>query len=343
MASKNRPTSDAIALQQAILAHPYKFGFYQTLRRFESIYNTKPRIGTSVRPADDIVRLIQEPSLIFAPATIAAFTSGDAGKLPELSVTFFGMFGPNGPLPLHLTEYARDRIRNSDDPTFSEFLNIFHHRMLSLFYRSWANAQPTVNFDRPQQDRFSVYIGSLFGLGMPSLRNRDNIPDFAKLHFAGRLSAHSHNAEGLVAMIQSFFEVPVVIEQFVGEWLELPVDCRFQLGVSPQTSTLGVSATIGEFVWQCQQKFRIILGPLDKKDYRRFLPGYESEKRLRSMVRNYVGDSMNWDLNLVLKKGNAPSIKLGLDDNLGWNTWLGKITDENDISDLILEPMKATA
>jgi type VI secretion system protein ImpH len=249
------------------------------------------------------------------------------------------MFGPNGPLPLHLSEYARDRLRNSDDPTFSEFLDIFHHRMLSLFYRAWANAQPTVNFDRPEQDRFSVYTGALFGLGMPSLRNRDEMPDLAKLHFAGRLSSQTRNAEGLVAMIRRFFKVPAVIEQFVGEWMKLPDDCRCRLGVSPETGTLGVNIAIGDHAWECQQKFRIILGPLNFKDYERMLPGRDSGKRLRAMVRNYVGDSMNWDVNLVLKKEKLPLLKLGEDDLLGWNTWLGNRTSDDDINDLVLEFM----
>jgi type VI secretion system protein ImpH len=345
MASKSRPTSDTIAaekaaLEKALQEQPYKFGFYQALRRFECLNRDKPRLGASLRPVDDALRLTQNPSLAFAAATLASFKPAEEGKPSQLAVNFFGMFGPNGPLPLHLTEYARDRLRNSDDPAFSEFLDIFHHRMLSLFYRSWASAQPTVNFDRPEQDRFSVYTGALFGLGMPSLRNRDEIPDLVKLHFAGRLSSQTRNAEGLAAMISSFFKVPAVIEQFVGEWMELPDDCRCRLGVSPQTGTLGVNVAIGNYVWQCQQKFRIILGPLDMTDYQRLLPRQESEKRLRSMVRNYVGDSMNWDVNLVLKNEKVPRLKLGQDDQLGWNTWLGTLASEDDVHDLVWEPMK---
>lgn len=344
MASKNRPTSDAVALpvrlEKALQEQPYKFGFYQTLRRFECVYQHKPRFGASLRPAEDAVRLIQEPSLAFAPSTLASFKPGREGSASRLAVYFFGMFGPNGPLPLHLTEYARDRLRNSDDPTFSEFLDIFHHRLLSLFYRSWANAQPTVNFDRPEQDRFSIYLGALFGLGMPSLRNRDEIPDLTKLYFTGRLSSQTRNAEGLVAMIKRFFNLPAEIEQFVGEWMKLPVDCRCRLGVTPQTGTLGANVVIGDYVWQCQQKFRIILGPLDFNDYERLLPGRESGKRLRAMVRNYVGDSMNWDVNLVMKKENVRPLRLGDDDLLGWNTWLGSRTGDEDVHDLVLEPMK---
>jgi type VI secretion system protein ImpH len=164
MANKSRPTSDAVThaatLEQALQETPYKFGFYQTLRRIECAHPDKPRLGVSLRPVDDAVRLTQEPSLAFAPSTLASFRPRRGNDASRLGVYFFGMFGPNGPLPLHLSEYARDRLRNSDDPTFSEFLDIFHHRMLSLFYRAWANAQPAVNFDRPDQDRFSVYTGA---------------------------------------------------------------------------------------------------------------------------------------------------------------------------------------
>ena len=363
MASKNRPqsgviTPDALApdvkvpdvktLEQALHAQPYKFGFYQTLRRFECFYRQKPKIGMSLRPTDDVLRLAQEPSLAFPSSTLASFKIGGQGTGKErqpsqLTVNFFGLFGPNGPLPLHLTEYARDRLRNSDDPTFSEFLNIFHQRMLSLFYRSWASAQPTVNFDRPEEDRFSIYTGALFGLGMSSLRNRDGIPDLVKLHFSGRLSYQKRNVEGLVAMIKLFFKIPVVIEQFVGEWMKLPASCCCHLGGSPDTGTLGVNLVIGDYAWECQQKFRIILGPLNFEEYERLLPGRESGKCLRAMVRNYVGDSMNWDVNLVLKKEKVKPIKLGEDDLLGWNTWLGHRISENDANDLLLEPMQAMA
>jgi len=340
MASTHRPTSDAVTFEQALTTQPFKFGFYQTLRRLECIYHDKPRLGTSLRPIDDAVRLAQEPSLAFAPSTLASFKCGQNGDVSQLAVYFFGLFGPNGPLPLHLTEYARDRLRNSDDTTLTEFVNMFHHRMLSLFYRSWANAQPTVNFDRPSHDRFRTYVGALFGLGMPSLRDRDEIPDLTKLHFAGRLSSHTRNAEGLVAMIQRFFNFPAAIEQFVGEWLKLPGNSLCRLGVSPLTASLGINIAIGERVWQCQQKFRIVIGPLEYSDYQRMLPGRESGKRLRAMVRNYIGDSMDWDVKLVLKKEKLPPMRLGMDDLLGWNTWLGKPPGIDNVDDLILEPMR---
>ena len=116
--------SEIVELEKALHQQPYKFGFYQVLRRFECLYPQQPKIGTSLRPVNDVLRLVQEPTLAFSPATLAAFNIGGQeinkeDQPSQLAVNFFGLFGPNGPLPLHLTEYARDRLRNADDPTFS--------------------------------------------------------------------------------------------------------------------------------------------------------------------------------------------------------------------------------
>ena len=92
---------------------------------------------------------------------------------PRLTQRFFGLLGPNGPLPLHLTDYARERVLHHGDPTLARFFDVFHHRMLALFYRAWAQAQPTASLDRPYDDRFADFVGSLIGIGSPLLRRRD--------------------------------------------------------------------------------------------------------------------------------------------------------------------------
>src|SRR5262249_57140253 len=106
--------------------------------------------------------------LAFSRGAPAAF-EGEAGPAPMVQ-RVVGLFGPNGALPIHLTDWARDRARNSGDSAFVRFLDIFHHRMLALFYRAWAQAQPAVSVDRPRQDYFGRRLAALCGLGAPSLR-----------------------------------------------------------------------------------------------------------------------------------------------------------------------------
>lgn len=331
------------ALEEALAAAPYRFDFYQALRRLECAYHDRPRLGSSRRPDQDPVRLGQDPSMAFAPSTLASYSPGEENRPGRLLVNFFGLLGPNGPLPLHLTEYVRDRLRNASDPTLARFLDVFHHRMLSFFFRAWANAQPAASYDRPEADRFALYIGALFGLGMPSLRDRDDFPDLAKLHHAGHLACQAKNPESLRAMVEDFFRVPVVLEEFVGEWLELPGADLCRLGASPEASALGRSITLGSRTWERQYQFRVVLGPLDVATYQSFLPGQENPGRLRALVRNFAGDELAWDVRLVLKREQVPGLRLDGTGRLGWTTWLAAAPPARDPDDLVLRPVEEAA
>jgi type VI secretion system protein ImpH len=340
MAGQARTPSPALsALHRALEAEPWRFGFFRALRLLECLHRDRPRIGESLRPADDPVRFGQRPHVIFAPSSLAGLVPARGESPPRLEVYLFGLFGPNGPLPLHLTEYARERERSFGDPTFARFADVFHHRMLGLFYRAWASAEPTVSHDRPEDDRFAIWLGTLFGIGAPALRDRDAMPDQAKLHFAGRLSAQPRNAEGLGAILAALLRLPVAIEELVGHWMELPENALCRLGESEDTGLLGESVMVGERVWDCQQKFRLVFGPLDLAQYERLLPGGDGLERLVATVRNYLGDELQWDLNLILQRDEVPALHLGTSGRLGWTTWIGNRPVPEDADDLTLEPL----
>ncbi|MAI73961.1 MAG: type VI secretion system baseplate subunit TssG [Rhodopirellula sp.] len=338
MASKDGASKPAVdSLLHELEQAPYQFDFFQALRLFEAAFPESPRLGKTMRLSEDRVRLKQEPSLRFAPSTIAAFKANEDGKPHDLSVYFLGLCGPNGPLPLHLTEYVRDRIRHHEDSTFAAFLDVFHHRILSLFYRAWADAQPTVHFDRPGTDRFSVYVESLLGIGSPAFLNRDAMPDIAKKYYAGHLACQTRYPEGLKAMLSDFFSVPVKIQEFLGRWVEIPPPYRFTLGEDPESGSLGVACTLGAKVWDCQQSFRIIVGPVDWEDFCRLLPDGKSLAKFSAFVRNYIGDEWRWDLNLVLKQSDVPGWTLG-EGQLGQTIWMDQRGLSSDSCDLHLLP-----
>jgi type VI secretion system protein ImpH len=316
-------------------SEPHAFGFYLAMRRLEAAYPARPRLGRSARPSQDAVRLGQEPDVTFAPATLASYEPR-ADRPPRLAVQFFGLFGADGPLPLHLTEYARDRQRNGRDHTLQRFADMFHHRALSLFWRAWADSRPTISFDRPQEDRFSTYVGAVAGYGMDSLHRRDAMPDLTKLHFAGLFASQTRPAEGLAAILSAFFTMAVRVECFIGAWLTLDARDRTSLGTSRATGTIAQSAILGGRVWTRQEKFRLVFGPLSLPDYLRLLPGGLSFHRLVPIVRNYAGDTMLWDVNMVLRAEEVPQIRLGRQGRLGWTTWLLPRRSGTDAADLFL-------
>jgi type VI secretion system protein ImpH len=207
---------------------------------------------------------------------------------------------------------------------------VFHHRLLSLFYRAWAEARPTVSHDRPDDDYWSARLAALSGRGMPSLLNQGLIPDTAKLHYSGHLAAQTRYPDGLKAILSEYFGLPVEIEEYVGQWLELPE--RSRVGVSAHQ--LGVDFCLGRYVWDRQHKFRIRLGPLKLVDYMGMLPGSQPFNELVAWVAEYLGHELDWDLNLVLEQPEVPALQLNGHFRLGFNTWLGR--PETDANDLIL-------
>ncbi len=338
MAGETRPATDTIKLFDSLQQAPYRFDFFETLRRLECAFPDEPRLGESQHAGRERIRLGQDATMAFAPSTLASFRLGQNSRPPRLGVYFFGLLGANGPLPLHLTEYIHERQHNEHDNTLAAFMDLFHHRLLSLFYRAWANSQPTVSYDRPDSDHFGDYLASLFGCGNTTLQNRDAMPDLAKRYYAGHLAAQTRNTEGLQAILQDFLGLPVALEEFVGEWMALPNGTVCRLGESEDTGTLGMTIILGERIWQSQHKFRILIGALEFDDYQRLLPGGKSLERLIAVLKNYVGEELDWDLQLILKEPEIPELSLDGNCRLGWTSWLTQKPWGRDGDDLILNP-----
>lgn len=340
MAGEARTTPDPVALFDAIAREPWRYEMFQALRWIEAAHPEMPRLGKAAHAAEEPVRLGQTPEVSFAPASISSFTHATENGKARLEVLCFGMFGPNGPLPLHLSEYARDRIRQHRDPTFARFIDLFHHRMMCLFYRAWAAAQPTVHFDRPDTNRFFDFVGAFIGLGLPTLRDLDRVPDHAKLYYAGRLAAPTRNAEGLEAILGDYFQVPVRLEQFTGQWMDLPAECHLRLGEKPEAGMLGRTAIVGSRMWECQQKFSLIVGPLSLEQYQRFLPSGGGLSVVADWVKNYLGEEFTWEATLVLRRDEVPGVSLGRAGRLGWTTWVGEPEHDRDPDDLTIDAVR---
>jgi type VI secretion system protein ImpH len=313
---------------EVIAAEPWRHDFFHTMRWVEAYHANHPRLGTARKPADEPVRLGQAADLSFAPSTLHSVTPATAKSKPRIDVRFFGLFGPNGPLPYHLTEYARHRAMHQGDSSFARFADMFHHRLLLLFYRAWAQAQPTVGLDRPDGDRFAAYVGSLIGLGVPEVLQRDAVHDHAKLHFAGIFSRQVRNADGLAAILAGYLRRPVKVEQFAGSWLGLPASERTRIGraVSKKhspTATLGGGAVLGGMVWDRQHNFRVHIGPLDREVFESLLPGGSALSAVKALIEQYAGMEFGWDLRLSLKPDQVRPSQPGRFGRLGWTSWLG--------------------
>ncbi len=324
---------------------PGGFDFHVALRRFESTFAEAPRLGEATHARDEPLRLGQSPELGFEPTSLARFFPADPAApsggqgVPKLHVAFLGLWGPHGPLPLHLTEYARDRARNAGDRTLAAFVDVFHHRMILLFHRAWAAAQPSAARDRAGDDRFAKYVAALMGLALPSTHERDALPDQTKLFFAGRFAPAPRSCDGLADVVAGALEVPARVQPFIGTWLDVPPSDRWRLGGAPTTGALGRTAVLGARVWTRTQKFRIVLGPMDAGRLDALLPGGRELEELSALVRLYTNDEWEWDLHLKLDAERGAPLALGKGARLGWSTRIGVARGER--TDLLVDPRLA--
>lgn len=336
MATGDRARTDRLTHFQRLIDSPESHHIFLALRIIEAQFDDAPQMGKSQRPREDAVRLAQEARMAFPPGSIRSFTAPSGDQPGALINRFFGFFGPHGPLPSHLTEYARERQINHRDPSFVAFANMLTHRMMGLLYRAWVTGQPAVDLDRGADSQFESHIAALAGFHGTALRDRDAMPDMAKRHFAGHLSSGAKNPEGLIAILSGFFHAPVKVQEFVGSWLDLEADDRWALGAA---GGLGQTTSIGTRVWSRTSKFRLVVGPVSLKDYERLLPDGPSLAKMVSIVRTYAGDALDWDVNIILKADEVPASILGQNTRLGQTSWVGERKSDEDADDLFLEPL----
>ena len=289
----------------------------------------RPRIGDSATRRDEtivcdgveyLVSFGQQPHLEFPASNVARvdFDEDSTRKRMRVYTKFLGLLGPEGALPLAITEEAYGYAQENDR-AFPDFLDIFNNRFLQLFFRAWADSRPIVHNDRPDFDRFHAYVKSMVGVGTPPFEGLATIPDGIGL-YAGLLAPRARGASRLRNAITGLFGVRAEIEQFVGTWLEFEEPERSMLGA--RNSGLGSDLLVGKASYSVQDKFRVRIYAEDLETYALFLPEGATCEKLVDLVYFYVGDEFEWDVELALPAPLATPVRLGASGQLGWTTWM---------------------
>jgi type VI secretion system protein ImpH len=353
---------EGVGLSERLAREPYRFDFFQAVRLLELSARegaaADPRrpcapVGQNGPPDSEHVRFRAQPTLGFPPAPVsqirgpapAAGNNRPAGA-PEAVVTFHGMTGPLGALPQHYTTLVLRRVR-AKDFAFRDFLDLFNHRALSLFFRAWEKYRLPWSFERARHtgttDPISQSLFCLTGFGTGGLRGRQRLPDQAILFYAGHLAHSPRSAVALEAMLADYFGLPVEVQQAQGQWLTLDdTDCSCLPGAGdPEgcNNALGVSVFLGERVWDVQGKFRMRVGPLRYSQFRQFMPDGGALEVMCQLARTYAGPHLDFDVLPVLRRDEAPRCRLGGDEadgpRLGWNTWVHDEDYRDDLTDAV--------
>ena len=312
----------------------YRFTFFQAIALIERHCVGKKPLGEALRPMDEPVRFHVSPGFSFPPSDIAGLRFDEEDSRFHLNVAFMGLVGPSGILPHWYNELAQERNR-SKDFSLTGFLDIFHHRLNTLFYLAWKKSHITVNYRPGGSDRYSRCFRSLIGLGADKGSSLAGLGIDSLLNFSGLLSRQIPSSAAIESALSHYSGQKAAVQQFVERVIALPPEDLTKIGMA--NSELGVSALCGSQVWENMSKFRIDLGPMDSVSFSRYLPGGGLLRSMFSLVRFMVGIEYEFEIRIILKQDQVAPCRLGgggsgFSPMLGWSTWIkaqGTVLEED--------------
>jgi type VI secretion system protein ImpH len=348
------------SVKDALFDYGYEFEFFQAARLLALLFPNRKLVGSVAKPEEEFARFVSlancngfddaQRSMAF-PASAVHNIEADSGSPdpPQMTVAFMGLTGVQGVLPLYYTERML-ASKAAKDNSLAAFLDIFNHRVVSLFYRAWEKHRPAILYEmaaarNATSDPFTCYLFSLIGMGTSGLCGRLGVIDESLLLYAGLISQQPHSATNLRGILRDYFALPVEIDQCIGGWYELADSDRCYLSGEHERNQLGEGAFLGDQVWDQQARFRIRLGPVDLKTFDDFLPEGRSVKKLVELTRYIVGQAMVFDVQVILRAGEVPYCRLddeGYDAKtrshsarLGWRGWLKTGAFRTDAGDAV--------
>jgi type VI secretion system protein ImpH len=336
---------------------------FQAVRVLELLANNPPAAGW--REVETFARFRANVSMAFPPSLLAqVLPPADAppdpatgltptaaairgrykrADVPTLIVNFFGLFGPQGALPLVYTrtlcelDFDRNYRRTSTRTALRDWMDLFNNRLSALLYRAWQKYRLPVGYqrsvvrgmvasDRRPTDKLTQVLMSVVGLGVPGLRDRlrvdppdphagggplARIDDLALIHYAGAFARRRPGGHELEAILANYFALPARVIALTGQWLNLPPASQTRL-VEGANASLGVNAVAGEQIWDVNSKFRIRIGPLRYTEFVTFLPDptpipdRKGVFLLSQLTRLYVGPEFDFEVQLVLFRFEVP-------------------------------------
>ena len=324
-------------LIQRILGESRRFSFFQAIYLLEQYCNSIGKIahvGNQGPAISECLRFKPEASLAFPISDVVSIekVNTSSNDLPRfmLTTSFLGLYGSDSPLPDFYTE---DIIQSDsdEDSNVKDFLDIFHHRILSLFYRCWLKYRYYLQFVPDGNDEFSRRVFALVGMGTPGLTEKLKISPIRLLRYVGLFMQQNHSASALETLLSDYFDsIPVNIEECVGRWVKIDEEDRSALGA--KNSQLGTKITVGNRVFDRTGKFRVTISVSTFKEFARFLPNGDNFKALKEIIEAFLPSPLDYELELILPGSEVPKPSLAGGMQLGWTSWSASTQPMENVS-----------
>ena len=303
-----RQHDDLVALLQG---EGRRFGFFQAVQLMHRLIPNTTPVGELGPPDTEPVRFKHDPDLIFQPGDIARveiIEKKGGGLRAVMTTTFLGLTGTASPLA---TVFAEEVLRAEaqEETSLGAFYDLFHHRLVSLFYRTWKKYRFEAGFRADASDAFSRRMLTFVGVDMAGAVPTRGLTPLQILGLAPLASSRTRPARTLQIVLERFLPgVKVGIDQFVLRRVQVRDDDRCLVG--KQNNVLDANFTIGRTVADRSGRFRIVVGPVDYPTFESLMPGGRQHAQLRNVIYQFVPAHLEPELELILGTENAPQFQL---------------------------------
>ncbi len=303
-----------------LLQQPQGFDLFQAISLLERDGIADGHAAIGENDGTEAVRLSSHVSLGFEASDVRRVRRGAAtGEAYTLSTPVLSLLGQSGPLPASFTELVVARNAAKDFAT-ADFLDILHHRLLSLFYLSRKRRRLGLGSSAPQSSTVARATDQLCGLNLAAR------PKHAPwLRHAGLLGGAPRSMAALCALLSDRYAMPFRGEQFVGGWQRLEDDELTALGDGYQAPELGRTAFLGRRIWDQAAAIRLHADGQPMARVMQLLPDGELHEDFKAAVRGFIPSALRVDVSMAPAAGTLDAGRLSAANapRLGWNAWMG--------------------
>ncbi len=308
MASPKRTNDALVALLER---EGRRFGFFQAVQLLHQLVPDSVPVGELGPPTAEPVRFRHDPQLIFHAGDIQCIrmsASQDGVVRAELTSTFLGLSGVTSPLGTAFSEEVL-QAESRDETSLRAFYDLFHHRLLSLFYRTWKKYRLHVGFREDCSDAFTRRMMSFVGVDLAGGVPSRGLRPFDLLALAPLVALRARSARTLRIVLERLLPgIGVEIEQFAVRRVHIREEDRCMLG--RRNNILSTDFAVGRTVADRSGRFRVIVGPVDYETFDSLMPGGRRHSQLRDVVFQFAPAHAEPELELRLGQEDTPRFQL---------------------------------
>jgi type VI secretion system protein ImpH len=313
MAEATRATSPS-ELLELLCRQARSTSFFQAVLLLERIFPDAPAVGHEGPVTREAIRLRPSIALSCPPADVESIDKL-SDERAQVTSTFLGLYGVDSPLPYAYAEHVAVIADEPGGVRLREFLDVFHHRLYSLLYRTWRKSRPVSTAEGHDKltDRVLAPIGYCHELGVGGARR----PRLAEARIR---VLRARTTAGLEALLRHRLGYSCPVDPLQERWVEIPLGQRSSVG--QRNALLGSSLVVGARMVDCN-KVCVQVRARHFSMFEDLLPEGDDRHALDDVVASYLRAPIDYDVEVKLAAEHVPPWKLGQRGALGRTVWLG--------------------